>query len=85
MENKTFTAMAWSPLWQGEDRLIYVFPRFPRYLEERSEWPLPKDLQGDGPRHENRRSGNRLNDSGGARIQEGVESLRVMLTSSSWR
>jgi propionyl-CoA carboxylase beta chain len=42
-----------------------------------------EDLQGDGPRDQGRRAGHRLNDSGGARIQEGVARSPATPTSSS--
>ena len=56
-------------------RLVFVFPRTSRSRRFAVGNARREDLQGHGPRNEGRCPGDRFNDSGGARIQEGVASL----------
>jgi propionyl-CoA carboxylase beta chain len=65
-------------------RLVFVFSAgLHRVRRLAVEAPCREDLQGDGPGDEGRRPVIGLNDSGGARIQEGVESLGGYAESSS--
>jgi hypothetical protein len=54
---------------------LCVQPGFHRVRRLAVGDPCGEDLQGDGSRRAERRAADRLNDSGGARIQEGVASL----------